>query len=64
MNGVRLLSAALFTLHNFSFFSLHCSLFSLRIFSKKWTRPCSKTKKDEQGGRGDQNSGILSERTF
>ena len=25
---------------------------------------CSKTNKDEQGGRGRQNSGILSERTF
>ena len=34
MNGVRSLSPALFTLHNFSFFSLHCPLFSLRIFSK------------------------------
>ena len=31
MNGVP----AIFTLHNFSFFSLHCPLFSLRIFSKK-----------------------------
>ena len=34
MNGVRLLSPALFALYNFSFFSLHCPLFSLCIFSK------------------------------
>ena len=34
MNGVRLLSSTLFTLNNFSFFSLHYPLFSLRIFSK------------------------------
>ena len=34
MNGVRSLSAALYNLRNFSFFSLHCPLFSLRIFSK------------------------------
>ena len=31
---VRSLSTALFTLQNFSFFSLHCPLFSLPIFSK------------------------------
>ena len=29
-----LFTPALFILHNFSFFSLHCPLFSLRIFSK------------------------------
>ena len=34
MNGVQSLSSALFTLHNFSIFSLHCPLSSLRIFSK------------------------------
>ena len=34
MNGVRSLSPAVFTLHNFSFFPLHCLLFSLRISSK------------------------------
>ena len=34
MNGVQLLSPALFTLHNFSFFSLHCPLFSLHIVRK------------------------------
>ena len=34
MNDVWSLSPALFTLHNFSFFSVHCQLFSLRIFSK------------------------------
>ena len=34
MNGVRSLSRALFAFYNFSFFSLHCPLFSLRIFSK------------------------------
>ena len=37
MNGVQSLSPVLFTLHNFSFFSLHCPLFSLRIFSKMAT---------------------------
>ena len=35
MNDMRSLSPALFTLHTFSFFSLHCPLYSLRtIFSK------------------------------
>ena len=34
MNGVRSLSPVLFTLHNFSFFSLHCPLIFLRIFRK------------------------------
>ena len=33
-NDMRLLSPVLVTLHNFLFFSLHCSLFSLCIFSK------------------------------
>ena len=37
MNGVRSLSPALFTLHNFSFFSLHCPLFHLRISNKMAT---------------------------
>ena len=37
MNGLRSRLAALFTLYNFLFFSLHCPLFSLRIFSKMAT---------------------------
>ena len=34
MNGVRSLSPALITLHNFSFFCLHRPLFSLHISAK------------------------------
>ena len=34
MNGVLSFSPALFTLHNFFIFALHCPLLSLRIFSK------------------------------
>ena len=34
MTGARSLSPAFFTLYNFSFFSLHIPLFSLRVFRK------------------------------
>ena len=37
MNGVWSFLPALFTLHNFSFFCLHCPLFSLRISAKMTT---------------------------
>ena len=34
MNGMQSLSPAIFNFHNCLFFSLHCQLFSLCIFSK------------------------------